>query len=163
MLGDFGYLEAAERIGLALLMGAIIGFQREWQNKPAGLRTYALVSEGAALFMIASLMLGAEAARAGNVQYDPSRIASTIVQGIGFLAAGLIFSRRGQVRGLTSAAAVWVTAAIGLLVGAGFYDVAAISTAATFLVLSVATQIEKLTPSRNGKDAKSSESQTVED
>jgi putative Mg2+ transporter-C (MgtC) family protein len=156
VLGDLDYLEAAERIGMALLLGAIIGLQREWQNKPAGLRTYALVSEGAALFMVASLLLGAEAVKAGNTHYDPSRIGSTIVQGIGFLAAGVIFSRRGEVRGLTSAAAIWVTAAIGMLAGSGFYAVAAIATGATFIVLSVLREIERLTSPRRARDDTSS-------
>ena len=128
-------LEAIGRIGLALLAGAAIGLEREQRDKPAGLRTYALVCEGAALFMVASLMLGDQIRASGQMQYDPSRIGSTVVQGIGFLAGGVILTSGGRIRGLTTAAGIWVTASVGLLIGAGLYVVAFAGTAATLLVL----------------------------
>lgn len=144
-------LDAITRIVLSLVAGGAIGFERERSNKSAGLRTYALVCEGATLFMIASLLLGEVARSTGSTQYDPSRIGSTIVQGIGFLAAGLIFVSDSRVRGLTTAAAIWVTAAVGLLIGAGFYTVAFSGTIATLVVLVVLQRLEDrfITPSRH--------------
>ncbi len=136
-------LDAIIRIVLSLLAGGAIGYERERRNKSAGLRTYALVCEGAALFMIASLLLGGLALDAGMSQYDPSRMGSTIVQGIGFLAAGLIFVAGNRVRGLTTAAAIWVTAAVGLLIGAGFYTVAFSGTVATLIVLVILQRLEE--------------------
>jgi putative Mg2+ transporter-C (MgtC) family protein len=134
-MDDISHLEQLERLALALLAGAALGFERERRDKPAGLRTYALVCEGAALFMLGSLLLGGIVRDAGGVGYDPSRIGSTIVQGIGFLAGGVILARGTHVVNLTTAAGIWVTAAIGLLIGAGFYFLALAATAATILVL----------------------------
>ncbi|MEJ7763103.1 MAG: MgtC/SapB family protein [Thermomicrobiales bacterium] len=136
-------LEAIGRIVLSLILGGAIGWERERANKAAGLRTYALVCQGAALFMIASVLLG-EASSQGDMPspYDPSRIGSTIVQGIGFLAAGVIFVSGNRVRGLTTAAGIWVTAALGLLVGAGFYLVAVVGTLSTLAVLTALQGIE---------------------
>ena len=138
-------IEAAERLGAALLAGALLGYERERADKPAGLRTYMLVAEGAALFMICSLMLGDQRVAAGAA-YDPSRIASTVVQGIGFLAGGVILTSGRRVRGLTTAAGIWVTAAIGLLAGAGFYAIAGIATAATLLALTALRAVEVRLP-----------------
>jgi putative Mg2+ transporter-C (MgtC) family protein len=129
-------LEALERIALALLLGAVLGFERERRDKPAGLRTYALVCEGAALFMIGSIMLGDQVAAANGANYDPSRIGSTIVQGIGFLAGGVILASGRKIKNLTTAAGIWVTAAVGLLVGSGFYFVATVGTMGTLIVLT---------------------------
>lgn len=144
-------LEAAERLALALLIGGLLGLERERADKPAGLRTYMLVCEGAALFMICSLMLGDLVAATSDGPYDPSRIASTVVQGIGFLAAGVIITAGRRVRGLTTAAGIWVTAALGLLAGAGFFAIALIATLATLTALIVLQQIERhfdLSPKR---------------
>lgn len=127
-------IEIVERIALSLLAGAIIGIEREWKNRPAGVRTYALVCEGAALFMISSVLLSSEVAEAGGVA-DPSRIASTIVQGVGFIAGGVIFTHRAKVSGLTTAAGIWMVAAIGLAIGAGYYVAAYIGVAATLFTL----------------------------
>ena len=129
--------EAILRMAIAIGLGAALGFERERLAKPAGLRTYALVCLGAAMFMIGSILLGDEVREVGGAGYDPSRIASTIVQGIGFLAAGVIFSSGGRVQGLTTAAGIWVTAAIGLLVGAGFYLVAIAGAAMTIATLVI--------------------------
>lgn len=112
--------EALGRVGLALLAGALLGFERELYDKPAGLRTYALVSQGSALFMVLGILLANEG-YGGQTTVDPSRIASTVVQGIGFLAGGVIFTVGARVKGLTTAAGVWVAAAVGLLIGGGFY------------------------------------------
>ncbi len=142
-------LEAIARLGLALLAGAILGLERERADKPAGLRTYMLVCEGAALFMVGSIMLG-DQVRASGGEYDPSRIGSTIVQGIGFLAGGVILASGQKVRNLTTAAGIWVTAAIGLLVGAGLYPIALTGTIATIVALVGVKALERRFPGLTG-------------
>ena len=103
---------------LAVLLGGIIGFEREIAGKPAGLRTNILICIGAALLMDLSTQIGlVDGKRIG----DPARIAAQIVSGVGFLGAGTIMHAQGMVTGLTSAATIWVVAAIGMTVGAGFY------------------------------------------
>ena len=129
--------EAILRMALAIGLGAALGFERERLAKPAGIRTYALVCLGSTMFMIGSILLGDEVREEGGIAYDPSRIGSTIVQGIGFLAAGVIFTSRGRVQGLTTAAGIWVTAAIGLLVGSGFYLIAIVGGAMTVATLVI--------------------------
>ncbi len=121
------------RLLLAVILGAGLGYQRELSGKPAGLRTHALISLGAALFTIISIF-----GFAG--QGDPSRIAAGVVTGIGFLGAGVIFrSMRSdvQVGGLTTAASIWVVAAIGMAAGAGLYLVAAIVALLVVIVLII--------------------------
>jgi putative Mg2+ transporter-C (MgtC) family protein len=132
---EISNLELLERLGLSILAGLLLGFEREWRRKPAGLRTHALVAEGAALFMMGSLLLGEELRRAGSTGYDPSRIGSTIVQGVGFLAGGVILARGSKISGLTTAVDIWVTAAIGMLIGSGFYFLAVSATITTIVVL----------------------------
>ena len=144
-------LEAIERLGIALLVGGLLGLERERADKPAGLRTYMLVCEGSALFMICSIMLG-DQMLAADQQYDPSRIASTVVQGIGFLAGGVILATGRRIRGLTTAAGIWVTAALGLLVGAGFYLIAGVATAVTLVALVALQQVELRVPSSDKDD-----------
>jgi putative Mg2+ transporter-C (MgtC) family protein len=134
-MDTLSHLDTLERLGLSLLAGLILGFEREWRAKAAGLRTHALVCEGAALFMMGSLLLGEEVRKSGGAGYDPSRVASTVVQGIGFLAGGIILAKGGRVRGITTAADIWVTAAIGVLIGSGFYFLAIAATIATIVVL----------------------------
>jgi putative Mg2+ transporter-C (MgtC) family protein len=133
-LDTLSNLEILERVLVSLIAGAVIGIEREWSNKPAGIRTYALVSEGSALFMIASLLLSHEVTSAGGTS-DPSRIASTVVQGVGFIAGGVIFTHRARVTGLTTAAGLWVASAVGLASGAGFYIVALIGVLTSLFAL----------------------------
>jgi putative Mg2+ transporter-C (MgtC) family protein len=127
--------EMVLRLVTALVLGGAIGFEREYRARSAGLRTYALAAEGAALFMMASILIANAVAETNGVANDPSRIASTVVQGIGFLAAGVIFAQGARVKGLTTAAGLWVTAAIGLLAGGGFYFLAISATVATAFVM----------------------------
>jgi putative Mg2+ transporter-C (MgtC) family protein len=134
-------LEAIERLALAMVVGALLGIERERLDRPAGLRTYMLVVEGACLFMICAILLADQVARTGAVS-DPGRIASTVVQGIGFIAAGVILTTGKQVIGLTTAAGLWVATALGLLIGAGFYIVAVVATVATIFALVALRQIE---------------------
>ena len=137
-LSDF---EALERLALAMVVGAVLGVERERLDRPAGLRTYMLVVEGACLFMICAILLAEQVAAAGGTS-DPGRIASTVVQGIGFIAAGVILTTGKQVIGLTTAAGLWVATALGLLIGAGFYVVAVIATISTIIALIALRAIE---------------------
>jgi putative Mg2+ transporter-C (MgtC) family protein len=124
--GD-GWRQAGE-LGLALVLSAAIGLEREIRQKNAGLRTHTLVGVGAALFMLISKYGFTDVLVPRLVVLDPSRVAAQIVTGVGFLGAGLIFVRRDSVRGLTTAAAIWVTAAVGAASGS------ALTTATYFLV-----------------------------
>jgi putative Mg2+ transporter-C (MgtC) family protein len=127
-------IEALKRMAVAMALGAIVGFERERADKPAGIRTNMLVCQGAALFMLVGLLLSQQMAAAGGIS-DPGRIASTVVQGIGFLAAGVILTTGRQVHGLTTAAGIWVVAAVGLLAGAGFFVIASVASLATVAAL----------------------------
>lgn len=122
------------RLFLAALMGAAIGLEREYRAKEAGARTHSLVALGSALFMVLSEYgFNKAIADLGSVaSFDPSRIAAQVVTGIGFIGAGTIIFQKHVVRGLTTAAGLWVTAAIGLTMGGGLY---LLGTASTVLVL----------------------------
>ena len=137
-------LELVERLSLAALLGGVLGLEREWHHKSAGLRTNILIAIGAALFTLMSIELTADTG-------DPSRIASQIVTGIGFLGAGAIMRTNAGVQGLTTAAAIWVNAAIGVAVGGGRYHLAFIATGVTLVVLLVLTPIERFVERRMEK------------
>jgi putative Mg2+ transporter-C (MgtC) family protein len=132
-LNGEGWRQAAE-LGLTLVLSAGIGLEREIRQKNAGLRTHTLVGVGAALFMLISKYGFTDVLVPRQVVLDPSRVAAQIVTGVGFLGAGLIFVRRDSVRGLTTAASIWVTAAIGSAAGAGLPILAALSTGIYFVV-----------------------------
>jgi putative Mg2+ transporter-C (MgtC) family protein len=133
-LNGEGWRQVAE-LGLALVLSAAVGMEREVRQKNAGLRTHTLVGVGAALFMLISKYGFTDVLQSGVVVLDPSRMAAQIVTGVGFLGAGLIFVRRDSVRGLTTAASIWVTAAIGSASGAGLPVLAALTTGVYFLVV----------------------------
>ena len=120
------------RLFCAAVLGGIIGLEREYRSKEAGFRTHFLVALGSALFMIVSAYGFTDALNNDLQRWDLSRVAAQVVSGIGFIGAGTIIFQKNAVRGLTTAAGVWVTAAIGLACGAGMYELA---TAATVLVL----------------------------
>jgi putative Mg2+ transporter-C (MgtC) family protein len=113
-----GWTQLGE-LGLAFVLSALIGLEREIRHKSAGLRTYTLVGFASALIMLISKYGFGDVLENYRVVLDPSRIAAQIVTGIGFIGGGLIFVRRDSVRGLTTAAIVWLTAAIGMACGAG--------------------------------------------
>lgn len=121
------------RLALACLLGALIGLERESLNRPAGLRTYTLVCVGSALAMIVSLDMYYQ--YHNTVNADPGRIAAQVVSGIGFLGAGTIMREGASVRGLTTAAGLWVVACVGLAVGAGLYLAGIITAALVLFVL----------------------------
>lgn len=129
-LKEFGEL------GLAFALSSLIGLEREWRQKSAGLRTHALVGTGAALFLLVS-KYGFSDVLGPHVTLDPSRVAAQIVSGIGFIGGGLIFVRGDAVRGLTTAAVVWVTAAVGMACGAGLPLLALAVTGGHFIVAFV--------------------------
>ncbi|GAB2943614.1 MgtC/SapB family protein [Nonomuraea fastidiosa] len=121
-------------LGLALLLSAAIGLEREIRQKSAGLRTHTLVGFASALIVLVS-KYGFADVLGGDVALDPSRVAAQIVSGIGFIGGGLIFVRRDAVRGLTTAAVVWLTCAVGMAAGAGLWLPAIAVTVGHFLVV----------------------------
>lgn len=145
-------LEALGRMAVAMAVGATLGLEREWLNKSAGIRTLMLVCQGAALFMICSALIAGDVAAAGGLA-DQTRIASTVVQGIGFLAGGLIFTARERVRGLTTAAEVWVAAALGLLIGAGYLTIAIAAAGGTLVALVALRWLQRAMPFGRKSDA----------
>ena len=139
------------RLGLAAVLGLIVGIDRSRLDEAAGLRTHALVALGACLFMIVSAFGFADILGAPAVALDPSRIAAQVVTGIGFLGAGTIIVQRELVKGLTTAASVWAVAAVGLAVGGGLYLPAASATILILVILVVIKHIEPLLhPYRKG-------------
>ncbi|AYG79243.1 hypothetical protein DWB77_01354 [Streptomyces hundungensis] len=127
-----GWLQVGE-FGLAFLLSAAIGLEREIRQKAAGLRTYTTVGVGAALFTLVSKYGFGDVLHAGTIELDPSRVAAQIVSGVGFIGAGVIFVHRGSVQGLTTAATIWLTAAVGAAAAAGLPLLAVLATAAYFL------------------------------
>jgi putative Mg2+ transporter-C (MgtC) family protein len=137
------------RISAALLVGGIIGLERSYHGRPAGFRTHALVAIASALLMLVTVYQNEwmTSLPLDAIRTDPTRMAQGIMTGIGFLGAGVIFKEGLTVRGLTTAASIWVTSAIGILVGIGFYFAAAAGMVATLLVLSAFRFVERVLPS----------------
>ena len=138
-VGQLGWGSALARLAIAGALGSVIGFEREIREREAGLRTHLLVAIGAALFTIVSAygfhdILGSSGPKV-LVRLDPSRIAAQIVSGIGFLGAGAIIRQGLSIRGLTTAASLWVVAAIGMAAGAGYYAGAVLATALGLIAL----------------------------
>jgi putative Mg2+ transporter-C (MgtC) family protein len=144
-LSGQGWRQIGE-LGLALLLSAGIGLEREIRQKNAGLRTHTLVGVGAALFMLISKYGFTDVLEPRLVVLDPSRVAAQIVTGVGFLGAGIIFVRRDAVRGLTTAASIWITAAVGAAAGAGLLVLAAVTTGIYFVVALVFTLAARWLP-----------------
>lgn len=137
-------IDAAGRLAVALILGAAIGYERQWSRKSAGLRTHALVSLGACLTMIVSLNVSLDLFFTyGLKNADAERIAAQVVSGIGFLGAGAIMKEGFNVVGLTTAASLWVVAAIGLSVGGGYYAFAVLTTVLSYLTLTWFSKLER--------------------
>jgi putative Mg2+ transporter-C (MgtC) family protein len=132
--GGQGFVQFVELL-LAFVLSAMVGLEREIRQKSAGLRTYTLVGVSAALFMLVSKYGFSDVLVAQRVVLDPSRVAAQIVSGIGFIGGGVIFMRRDMVRGLTTAASVWLTAALGMACGAGLPVLAVTTTAIHFIIM----------------------------
>src|SRR4051795_4804572 len=141
-------------LSLALVLSTIVGLERELRQKSAGLRTHALVGTGAAVFVLVSKLGFSDVISAGTVTLDPSRVAAQIVSGIGFIGAGVIFVRRSGVRGLTTAATVWLTAGVGMAAGAGLIPLAIGGTVAhLFVAYGYTPLVRRLPASRRSLTA----------
>ena len=138
-LTDPDYIEMALRLVAALGVGGLIGLERSYRGRPAGFRTHALVCLSTCLLMLVTVFEGRwfPEVSQGRIVLDPTRMAQGIMTGIGFLGAGTIMREGLSVRGLTTAASIWITAAIGVLVGIGFYFPATITTVLALGTLSL--------------------------
>jgi putative Mg2+ transporter-C (MgtC) family protein len=145
-----GWTQIGE-FAVAFVLSAAIGLEREVKQKSAGIRTYTVIGLGSALFVLVSKYGFTDVLEPGRVVLDPSRVAAQIVSGLGFIGGGIIFVRRGSVRGVTTAASIWLTAAVGAAAAAGLPILALVATAAYFaaiLLLSPFARIvrERLAP-----------------
>ena len=144
------HIEIGIAMGSALAAGGLIGLERSFHGRPAGFRTHALVCLSSALLMVLAVhqLEWFTSAPAGAIRIDPTRMAQGIMTGIGFLGAGVIFKEGVTVRGLTTAASIWITAALGMVYGAGFYYLAMLGTVATLGVLGAFRWLERQIPSQ---------------
>lgn len=140
------YAHMSYRLLAAVASGACIGYERSFHGRPAGLRTHVLVCLASAVLMLVTVYEDHWVRTEGEARLDPTRMAQGIMTGIGFLGAGVIFKEGFTVRGLTTAASIWTTAAIGILIGIGLYQAALISAIATLLILSGFRFIEMRLP-----------------
>jgi len=141
--------EILTRLAIALMAGGVIGFERSYHGRPAGFRTHTLVCLASSLLMLVTVYQGLWFhAPEYRVSIDPTLMAQGIMTGIGFLGAGVIIKEGFSVRGLTTAASIWITAAIGILAGIGFYFPTAVATGATLGALSLFRWIEARMPSQ---------------
>ncbi len=136
-----GIWDIVLRIGASAVIGGVVGLQREYKRNSAGFRTHMLVAIGASIAMLTNEMLLRKFGDVSNM--DVSRMASYVISGIGFLGAGSIIKERKGIKGLTTAAGLWVTACLGITAGAGFYWAALIGSAFVFIIIAVFKLIEK--------------------
>jgi putative Mg2+ transporter-C (MgtC) family protein len=140
-----GWLQLGE-LTLAFFLSALVGLEREMRQKAAGLRTYTLVGVSAALFMLISKYGFMDVLENGRIVLDPSRVVAQVVSGIGFIGGGVIFMRRDVVRGLTTAASVWLTAALGMACGAGLVVLAIATTVGHIVIMFVFPKLVRHLP-----------------
>lgn len=135
----------AARLAIATLLGAVIGFEREWRNHPAGLRTHILVALAAASFTIIGIeIVHSPQFEDDGARQDPLRLIEAVTAGVAFLAAGTIIVARGQVKGLTTGAGLWLAGSVGLAAGLGFWQVASFVTVLAVIVLGLLHPFEKV-------------------
>lgn len=152
--------EVAMRLTIAMTLGIIVGVERSRVGKRAGMRTYALVSLGSALFILMSGLVSAQMKGAFN--FDPLRVASQLVVGIGFLGAGVIYVQHQKLTGLTTAAGLWVVAAIGASCGFGLYFISIFTTVLTLFIFEVLWYVEeKFVKQANDEDPESTKREHV--
>ncbi|MBD0414064.1 MgtC/SapB family protein [Tianweitania sp. Rool2] len=126
------------RLLLAGLLGAIIGFEREWQSRPAGLKTHTMVCIASATFTLLSLeLVNVPYFNDQNIQMDPLRLIEAITSGVAFLAAGFIIFAKGEVKGITTGAGMWLASAVGLAAGLGMWEIAVLATILSVSVLLI--------------------------
>jgi putative Mg2+ transporter-C (MgtC) family protein len=142
--------EVAIRLVVAVVVGGIIGWDRERLNKPAGIRTHMLVSLGSATFTLLGFEVGEHYSKEG---FDPTRVLQGVVGGIGFLGAGAILQNRGQISGITTAAGVWVAGALGAAAGVGAYVLALAATVLAFAILAAGGKLDQLVGKSPDADA----------
>lgn len=147
-----GWAQVGE-FALAFVLSALIGVEREWRQKDAGLRTYTVVGIGSALFTPISKYGFTDVLSEGTVVLDPSRVTAQIVSGLGFIGAGVIFVHRGFVKGLTTAAGIWLTAAIATACAAGLPVLAILATAAYLLLSLIGRPMTRHISGRHQRDA----------
>lgn len=128
------------QLGVAAVLGLILGAERSVAGKSAGMRTFALVALGSCLFTVTSLLITTQ--YFGKVNFDPMRVPAAIIAGVGFIGAGLIMFRQSIMRGLTTAAGMWVAAGVGLAVGFGLYAIAVYTTLLTLFIFTAVWFIE---------------------
>lgn len=147
---DSEWLNVVLHLSVATVAGGVIGLERSYHGRPAGFRTHTLVSVASSLLMLVTMYQGKwfVGAAIDTVKVDPTRMAQGIMTGIGFLGAGVIMREGLSVRGLTTAASIWITAAIGILAGVGFYSAVLIATVITIGTLTVLRKIENKMPSQ---------------
>lgn len=146
-------LEAILRVFMAVVVGSLIGLDRELRNKPAGLRTHILISLAAALFTLITFELHQQfTGEDGTKTADPVRIIEAVTAGVAFLAAGAIIQSRGNVHGLTTGANMWLAGALGVACGAGYYFIAVVGTVFAVIVLVVLAKLERIFDSKSPDD-----------
>ena len=134
------YIEPLIKLSVAMLLGSLIGSERAIAGKTAGMRTHALVSMGASLFVIISIIVTEQ--YIGETIFDPLRVASHIIVGVGFICGGIIFFKGSQISGLTTAAGLWVAAGVGMATGFGLYVLAIIVSLLTLFVFIILRYVE---------------------
>lgn len=140
------------RLGLAALVGLLLGIDREMRGLDAGIRTHALVALSSAMIMVSSLLLAADLGGDGGDGPDPLRAVQGLAQSIGFIAAGLIFVRGGSVRNMTTAANIWMAAAVGIACGAGQYRIVLVGAALALVLVTIVGALKRYLPAEK-KDA----------
>lgn len=139
---DLGTWSIVARLGLSIGLGVVLGWEREAKGKPAGLKTITLVCLGAATFTVITLLLTSGLSRNEDVMTDPIRLIAGLIGGIGFLGGGAIIQSGESVEGITTAATIWVTGAVGLACGAGYFVVALLVTVGVLCALRLLSLIE---------------------
>ncbi len=143
----------AARLLLAAIFGAAIGFEREWRNRPAGLRTHILVCVAAATFAILTIeIIHAPMFVKDTARFDPIRVIEAVTAGVAFLAAGVVIFTRGQIQGLTTGAGMWLAGAIGVACGLGLWQIALFATLIALVVLAVLYAFENKMDLNQGED-----------
>lgn len=140
---DFFQIEPFLQLFLAAILGSVIGFEREYKRKEAGLRTFALVALGTCFFTVTAVYLSSSSKFDSLIQVDPTRVIQAVAIGIGFLGSGLIIQRKAQIEGLTTAAALWAAAAIGIGVGLGLYLLSIVGVLLVVAILVIFKNLEK--------------------
>ncbi len=142
---DLSFEQIGFRLFVALILSSIIGLEREVHGKPAGIRTHALVGLGSAIMTVCGVLIANayDRSSAYTTSIDPTRLASVVIQGIGFIGAGVIIHSRGFVKGLTTASTLWFVAALGIAGGFGYWEMAVVSTILALILLVLFKKIEE--------------------